>query len=100
LTVAPVDQSLAGMPQVVKPETQHPGAAPGTVERLPYGVATHRATVAADEHPILTCPARHVLDQDRSTCGGITTVRLPASVLGSASKATGDSSSSTRCDAL
>ena len=53
------------MPQVMEPEARHPRPAPSTIECQPDGVAAHRGAIASDEYPILACPGRHVLSQDR-----------------------------------
>ncbi len=53
------------MAQVVEAEAWHTGlmACPG--ECLADGIATHRASVAADEHPVWSCPGGHVVREDR-----------------------------------
>ena len=53
-------KSLAGVPQIVKPEAGHSGLEACTGECLAHSIASHRSAIAADEHPIGTGPGRHV----------------------------------------
>jgi hypothetical protein len=87
---------LASVPQVIEPKAGHASFAPGSIKRLTHRVTTHRAAIAADEHPIW--PAQLAMCSARTgrTCGDMVTVRLAASVLGCASNAEPVASNSTR----
>ena len=88
---------LARMPQVVEPETRQADLSPGTDERLVDRIAAHRTTRPPKTNT-RSRPAQLAICSASTgrTCGGIVTVRLPASVFGSASNAAPEASSSTR----
>jgi hypothetical protein len=49
----------------MEPEAWHSSSVPRPIERLAYGIAAHRATIAPKEHTIRPGPRRHVLGPGR-----------------------------------
>jgi hypothetical protein len=85
------------MAQIMKPETGHVSLTASPVECLADRITAHRAAITADEYPLGPCPGSQVIGQHRQHVRRHGHIRLPASVLGSASKAARlFSSSSTR----
>ena len=91
LVVAPVDAAIVWLvSQAVKTEAAHSHLPPSPLEGLPNCVTAHQlpsrpTNIRSSPAQLSRCSLRN-----GRTCGGTATVRLPTSVLGSASKATGD----------